>query len=145
MTAEVLGDILARVNASLNLMSTVFLIAGLYAIRRKRTHRHRLLMLMALACSALFLVSYVVRFSIAGTHTFAGTGIWRSLYLGILFTHMPLAVLVLPMVLRLVYLAQTKQFRRHARLARKIYPIWLYVSVTGLIVYLMLYQIFGYV
>jgi uncharacterized membrane protein YozB (DUF420 family) len=102
-------------------------------------------MLGAVGASALFLVFYVTRFSLTGTHRFAGEGLARTAYLTILFSHMVLAVAVVPLVLRLLWLVGHRRFRDHARLARWTYPIWLYVSVTGIVVYLMLYRIYGFV
>lgn len=143
MDAAGLGDLLAPLNAGLNLTSTVCLLAGYVFVRRRQLHRHRRAMLGALAASALFLVFYVTRFSLTGTHRFAGEGLARTAYLAILFSHMVLAVVVLPLVLRLLWLVRRRRFRDHARLARWTYPIWLYVSVTGIVVYLMLYQVYG--
>jgi len=140
-----LGDTLAAVNASLNATSAVALFVGLVMVRRRQLHGHRTAMVTALSASALFLVFYVTRVALTGTHTFAGEGWARTLYLGVLFSHMALAVLVVPFVLRLVYLVRKRRFHEHARLARRVFPVWAYVSVTGLLVYLMLYQIFGYV
>jgi putative membrane protein len=139
-----LGDTLAAVNASLNATSAVALLVGFVMIRRRSLHAHRAAMVTALSASALFLVFYVTRVALTGTHTFAGEGWARTLYLGVLFSHMTLAVLVLPFVLRLVYLVRRRRFHEHARLARRVFPVWAYVSVTGLLVYLLLYQIFGY-
>jgi uncharacterized membrane protein YozB (DUF420 family) len=140
-----LGDSLAAVNATLNLTSAVALFTGFVMIKRRALHSHRAAMLTALTASGIFLVVYVTRVAITGTHTFAGEGWARTMYLGILFTHMVLAVLVLPFVLRLVYLVRHKRFHEHARLARRVFPVWAYVSVTGLVVYLLLYQVYGYV
>jgi uncharacterized membrane protein YozB (DUF420 family) len=140
-----LGDTLAAVNATLNATSAVALFTGLYFIRRKDAHRHRRAMLTAVSASALFLVFYVTRVLLTGTHEFAGTGGARVVYLGILLSHMVLAVVVLPLVLRLLYLAGQRRFHEHARLARWTFPIWAYVSLTGLAVYLLLYQVYGYV
>ena len=145
MNLAELGDTLAAVNASLNATSAIALFAGFVMIRRRQLHAHRAAMMTALAASALFLVFYVTRVALTGTHTFAGQGWARTLYLGVLFSHMVLAVLVLPFVLRLVYLVRKRRFHEHARLARRVFPVWAYVSVTGLLVYLLLYQIFGYV
>jgi putative membrane protein len=143
--ATALGDLLAPVNAGLNLTATICLVAGYVFVRRRQLHRHRWAMLGALAASALFLVFYVTRFSLTGTHRFAGEGLARTAYLTILFSHMVLAVAVVPLVLRLLWLVGHRRFRDHARLARWTYPIWLYVSVTGIVVYLMLYRIYGFV
>jgi putative membrane protein len=97
------------------------------------------------ASSGLFLVFYLLRFSLTGTHRFAGAGLARGIYLGILFSHMILAVVVVPLVVRLLYLVWKGRFHAHARLARWTFPIWLYVSLTGLVVYLLLYHVYGYV
>ncbi|MBM4184484.1 MAG: DUF420 domain-containing protein [Gemmatimonadetes bacterium] len=139
-----LGDTLAAVNASLNATSAIALFVGFVMIRRRALHAHRTAMVTALSASALFLVFYLTRVALTGTHTFAGQGWARTLYLSVLFSHMVLAVFVLPFVLRLVYLVRHRRFHEHARLARLVFPVWAYVSVTGLLVYLLLYQIFGY-
>lgn len=138
------GDVLALVNASLNATSAVALFTGFYFIRRKVVDRHRRAMLTAVGASALFLVFYVTRVALTGTHDFAGQGVARAVYLTILVSHMILAVVVLPFVLRLLYLARKERFVEHKRLARFVFPVWAYVSVTGLLVYILLYQIYGY-
>lgn len=145
MDAEALGNFLAPVNASLNLLSTSFLVAGFAFIRARNIPRHRLSMISAASASGLFLVFYVIRFSLTGTHVFAGEGTARVVYLAILFSHMVLAVVVAPLIIRLLFLAGRERFTEHARLARWTFPIWLYVSVTGLVVYAMLYHVYGYV
>lgn len=144
MNATQAGDLLALVNASLNAASAVALFTGLYFIRRKAVDSHRRAMLTAVGASALFLVFYVTRVALTGTHEFGGTGVARTVYLAILFTHMVLAVIVVPLVLRLLYLAFQERFAEHKRLARVVFPVWAYVSVTGLLVYILLYQIYGY-
>ncbi len=141
MTVEAVGRALASVNAGLNLASALLLLAGLRFILRRDRERHRLCMLGAVAAGALFLVFYVTRFSLTGTHSFAGPGAVRPWYLAILFSHMLLAVVVVPLVLRLLFLAGKERFDAHRRLARWTFPVWLYVSVTGLLVYLMLYHL----
>jgi putative membrane protein len=138
------GDLLAPVNALLNLATTIFLLAGFRAIKQRRVRRHRRAMIRALLASGLFLAFYLLRFSLTGTHRFAGEGLARTVYLSILFSHMVLAALLVPLVLRLVYLTRTSRFHAHARLARVTFPLWLYVSVTGLLVYLLLYHVYGY-
>lgn len=145
MSAEALGELLAPLNALLNLSSACFLTAGWIFIRRRQVRRHRAAMIGAVTASALFLVFYVTRFSLTGTHRFAGEGLARTFYLTILFSHMVLAVVVVPLVLRLLWLVWKRRFHDHARLARWTFPVWLYVSVTGLVVYVMLYQVYGYV
>lgn len=144
MDATTIGNLLAPLNAVLNLTSTICLIAALVLIRKGNREGHRKAMLTAVGTSALFLVFYLTRFALTGTHRFAGEGFARTAYFGILFSHMVLAVAVVPLVLRMLFLASRERFAEHKRLARFAYPIWLYVSITGLIVYLMLYQIYGY-
>lgn len=144
MDPQALGRILPPVNAALNLTATGFLVAGLVFIRRREIRRHRAAMIGAVAASALFLVLYVIRFSLTGTHRFAGEGAARVVYLAVLFSHMVLATLIVPLVLRLLYLVKEARYRAHARLARWTYPAWLYVSITGVAVYLMLYRIYGF-
>ncbi len=145
MEAEALGSLLAGTNATLNLTSGVLLTSGWVFIRRGDVRRHRLSMLGAFATSSLFLIFYVTRFAITGTHTFAGVGAAKTIYLGLLFSHMFLAMLILPGVLRLLYLAWKERFQEHRRLARWVHPPRLYVSVTGFVVYVLLYQVYGYV
>jgi uncharacterized membrane protein YozB (DUF420 family) len=145
MNAETLGNLLAPLNAALNLTSTLFLVAGYLFIRKRDIARHRRFMLGAVAASGLFLVFYLLRFSLTGTHVFAGEGMARVAYLSILFSHMVLAVVIVPLVLRLLFLAWKARFQSHARLARWTYPVWLYVSVTGLVVYVLLYHVYGFV
>lgn len=144
MNVTQVGDLLALVNASLNAASAVALFTGVYFIRRKVVDRHKRAMLTAVGASALFLVFYVTRVALTGTHEFAGVGMARTVYRVILFTHMILAVVVLPFVLRLLHLAFQERFAEHKRLARLVFPVWAYVSVTGLLVYILLYQIYGY-
>lgn len=145
MDATRTGDFLALVNASLNATSALALLVGFVFIRRKAIDRHRRAMLTAVGASALFLVFYVTRVLLTGTHEFAGEGLARVTYLAVLFSHMILAVIVLPFVLRLLWLARQGRFEEHRRLARFVFPVWAYVSVTGLIVYILLYQVYGYV
>ncbi len=144
MDAEAIGNFLAPVNASLNLLSTTCLVAGFAFIKARDIPRHRLCMIGAASASGLFLVFYVTRFALTGTHVFAGAGTARVVYLSILFSHMVLAVVVAPLIVRLLFLAGRERFAEHARLARWTFPIWLYVSVTGLVVYAMLYHVYGY-
>jgi putative membrane protein len=144
LDTAVLGDALAAVNASLNATSAVALVTGLVLIRRRNAHAHRRAMLTALTASAIFLVFYVTRVVLTGTHDFAGQGTARTVYFAVLFSHMVLAVAVVPLVLRLLWLVRKRRFGDHARLARWVFPVWAYVSVTGLLVYLLLYQVYGY-
>lgn len=139
-----IGDVLAMVNASLNATSALALAAGYVFIRRRKARLHRRAMITALTASALFLVFYLTRVAFTGTHEFAGDGTAKAAYLTILSTHMVLAVAVVPLVLRLLWLLRKRRFHDHARLARWTFPIWVYVSVTGLVVYVLLYQVYGY-
>ncbi len=141
---QALGDTLAPINAMLNATSTVFLLLGYGFIRTGHIRAHRASMLGAVSASALFLVFYLTRFSLTGSHEFAGEGLARTVYFAVLLTHMVLAVVVLPLVLRVLFLARRERFTEHRRLARWTFPIWLYVSVTGIVVYVMLYQVYGY-
>ncbi len=145
MEAEAIGALLARTNAALNLSSGILLVTGWVFIRRKQVSRHRLSMLGAVTTSALFLILYVTRFAITGVHSFAGQGAVKTIYLAMLFSHMILAVLIVPGVLRLLYLAWKERFPDHRRLARWVFPAWFYVSVTGIVVYVLLYHVYGYV
>lgn len=144
MTAEQVGNLLAPLNATLNFSSAVLLVLGYRFIRRGDRAMHRRCMLAAVSASGLFLVFYVIRMSMTGTHHFAGPAGARRVYLAVLFSHMVLAVVVLPLVLRLLWLAKHERFEEHRKLARWTFPVWLYVSVTGLLVYAMLYHVYGY-
>jgi len=144
LSVVTLGDLIARVNAGLNFTSFTLLVVGLVFIRKRDLHRHRQAMTAAFWTSSLFLIFYLTRVALTGTHSFAGTGLARTIYLGILISHMVLAVTLVPLVLRLLWLVQHRRFREHARWARWTYPIWLYVSVTGIVVYLLLYHVYGF-
>ena len=122
MEAEALGAILARTNATLNLSSGVLLMIGWVFIRRGDIRRHRMSMLAAVTTSSLFLIFYVTRIVITGTHTFAGEGAAKTIYLGILFSHIVLAIVIVPCVLRLLYLVWKERFQDHRRLARWVFP-----------------------
>lgn len=131
---------LPALNATLNGVATVFLVAGYVLIRRRRIAAHRASMLAAVAASALFLISYVIYHANAGSKPFTGTGPIRALYFFILLTHIVLAAAIVPMVLMTLSRALRERFDRHAAIARWTLPIWLYVSVTGVVIYLMLYR-----
>ncbi|MEZ4400559.1 MAG: DUF420 domain-containing protein [Kofleriaceae bacterium] len=128
------------INAVLNGSAAVFLIAGGVAIARRSLELHKRCMLAAVSCSAVFLVSYLIRFATTGAHRYPGTGAAKTFYLVLLGTHTILAAAALPLVLRALWFALTGRFDRHRRVARWTYPVWLYVSVTGVLVYLMLYH-----
>lgn len=131
---------LPAVNATLNAIAAVLLLCGYVMIRRRRIETHRKFMLAAFATSALFLVSYVVYHANIGSRPFTGQGPIRVVYFSILITHVILAAAVLPMALITLTHALRARFDRHRRIARWTWPIWMYVSVTGVIVYLMLYR-----
>jgi uncharacterized membrane protein YozB (DUF420 family) len=132
--------LLPAVNASLNALSTVFLTTGWLLIRRRHVERHRLSMISALVTSVLFLTSYLVYHAKVGSVPFPGQGTVRYVYFTILITHVILAATIVPLALITLSRALAKRFDRHRKIARWTLPIWLYVSVTGVVIYLMLYQ-----
>ena len=136
---------LPALNAGFNLLATVLLVAGWFAIRAGLRERHALLMKSAFAASACFLAGYLYyHFAVVpelGHTPFHGEGLAKTLYYVLLVSHVLLAVVNLPMVLRTFWLAHREDWERHRRFARWTFPIWLYVSVTGVIVYVMLYHL----
>jgi putative membrane protein len=134
---------LPAINATLNGTSALLLAAGYVAIRRgRRKNLHRALMLSALAASILFLASYLYYHYHVGTTRFPGTGWARPVYFTILTTHTILAIVIVPLIVVTLRRAFRDDFTRHRRIARITLPLWFYVSVTGIIVYLMLYQLY---
>jgi putative membrane protein len=132
---------LPALNAALNATSSVLLVIGYVLVRRRRLRAHRAVMLSAFGASVLFLVSYLVYHANAGSRPFPGQGPFRVVYFFVLITHVVLAALIVPMALVTLSRALRERFDRHAAIARWTLPIWLYVSVTGVIVYVMLYRI----
>jgi uncharacterized membrane protein YozB (DUF420 family) len=132
--------VLPTVNAVLNASAAVAMLAGFVAIRQGRVAVHRACMLTAVGLSILFLCSYLVYHAQVGSRPYTGGGWVRTLYFAILLSHTVLAVLIVPMVATTLYRALRSHFVRHARLARITFPLWLYVSVTGVVVYWMLYH-----
>jgi len=132
---------LPALNASLNAISTVLLVTGYVFIRRGDRRRHRACMLAALTTSAMFLTSYVIYHAQVGSVPFKGTGWIRTLYFAVLIPHVILAAAIVPPVLITVSRALSAKYDKHRRIARWTLPLWLYVSVTGVIVYLMLYRL----
>jgi len=128
-------------NAALNATSALLLLAGFFFIRAKQIGRHAVFMLGALVVSALFFISYLVYHTQVGSVHFLGRGWVRPIYFTILITHTILAVVIVPLALRTLVLAVRKRFPEHIALARWTFPLWLYVSVSGVAVYFMLYQI----
>jgi uncharacterized membrane protein YozB (DUF420 family) len=133
---------LPTLNAALNGTAAVFLTTGYVMIRRGRVDAHKRCMLAALATSALFLVSYVVYHANVGSRPFPGAGGARIVYFGILITHVILAAVILPMALVTATRGLKAQYDRHVRIARWTLPLWIYVSVTGVVIYVMLYQMY---
>jgi uncharacterized membrane protein YozB (DUF420 family) len=135
-------SIFPKINATLNGLSAALLLIGRVLIARGKRAAHRAVMLTAFATSSLFLASYLYYHYHVGSVHFRGTGWTRPLYFTILISHTTLAVVIVPMVLITLTRALREQFDRHRVIARWTFPLWLYVSVTGVVVYLMLYQIF---
>ncbi len=131
---------LPALNASLNALAAVLLVSGWVLIRQKRRDAHRACMLAALTASAAFLASYLVYHYNVGSVPFQKQGGIRTVYLTILFTHVVLATAIVPLVLVTVSRALAAKFDRHRQIARWTLPLWLYVSVTGVVVYVMLYR-----
>ncbi|MCC6330137.1 MAG: DUF420 domain-containing protein [Acidobacteria bacterium] len=141
-------QIFPHVNAALNTSSGIFLILGLCFILAKKVHAHRACMLGASAFSVLFLVCYITYHTLRtsvyglGPTKFAGEGLARPIYFTILTSHTILAALVGPFIIATLWRALKGRFDAHRRLARLVYPVWLYVSVTGVAVYVMLYHLY---
>lgn len=133
---------LPALNATLNATSAILLAAGYRFIRRRQISAHKRCMLAACTTSALFLVSYLTYHYYVGSMPFRGQGWVRLLYFTILISHTILAATIVPLAIVTLFHAWKADFRKHAHLARWTLPIWLYVSVTGVIVYVMLYQLF---
>lgn len=130
---------LPALNASLNATAALLLATGYLMIRRRRVQAHRACMTAAFATSVVFLVSYVIYHAGAGSKPFEGEGPIRLLYFVILVSHVVLAAAILPLAIVTLWRALRGRFDRHAAIARWTLPIWLYVSITGVVVYLMLY------
>ena len=135
-------SVLPHFNAFLNASSFVLLSSGYFFIRSKNVKAHRNCQIAALSASILFLISYVVYHLHHGVTKFAGQGIARPIYFTILGTHTILALVIVPFVIITVRRARRRDFQRHKRIARWTLPLWLYVSITGVIVYLMLYHFY---
>ena len=133
---------LPSINATLNATSATLLCVGYWFIRRKQVTAHKACMLGAFGVSTLFLVCYVIYHIYHGATKFTGEGWVRSVYFFILITHTILATAVVPLVLVTLYRALRGQFEKHKRVARWTWPIWLYVSITGVVVYVMLYHLY---
>ena len=133
---------LPALNATLNGIAGLFLLAGYYFIRQRQIARHRAAMIGAFAMSTLFLISYLVYHANVGSRPFPGEGPVRTLYFAILITHIVLAAAIVPLALVTLWRGLKRDDVRHRRIARITWPIWMYVSVTGVVIYLMLYQMY---
>lgn len=134
---------LPRLNACLNAASAVLLFAGYFFIRRRKILGHKICMLSAVACSACFLVSYIYFHVKAGVIHFQGRGWVRPVYFTILTTHTILAAALLPLVIITLYFALRARFARHKAIAHWTLPIWLYISITGVVIYWLLYVVYA--
>jgi putative membrane protein len=137
---EKLGAQLAALNAALNGTAALLLVSGLVAIKARARTAHGWLMGGAFIVSTIFLISYLIRVKVSGAHHYPGAGAWKAIYYAILFSHMALAAVVPPLAIRTLQLALKKRFAEHRRIVRFTLPIWLYVSVTGVLVYVLLYH-----
>ncbi|HWB17003.1 MAG TPA: DUF420 domain-containing protein [Vicinamibacterales bacterium] len=135
-------DDLPALNATLNATSAVLLVAGWRFIRSGRVRAHRRCMISAFVVSSLFLISYLVHHAIVGTTHFPGTGIARTIYFSILIPHVTLAAVVLPLAIVTLRRGLARRHAAHRRIARITLPVWLFVSVTGIVVYVMLYRMY---
>ncbi len=135
------GVHLPTVNASLNALAAILLVIGYVYIRRRDIEKHRACMLAAFSCSVLFLISYLTYHYQVGSVRYQGTGTLRTIYLSILLTHTVLAAAVPFLALITLWRALSERFDKHRKIARWTLPIWLYVSVTGVVIYLMLYGV----
>jgi len=131
------------VNAAFNTLSAALIVAGFAAIKNKRTSLHRALMLSALASSACFLVGYIAYHFVHGDTRYPEGAPLRAVYLGILASHVVLSIVALPLVLATAWLGITSSHPRHRKIARFTFPIWLYVSITGVVVFVMLRSAIG--
>ncbi len=131
---------LPTLNATLNGITTVLLIGGFVFIKRKQILAHRLCMGSAFATSTLFLMSYLIHHALHGSTRFLGTGIPRTLYFCILISHTVLATLIVPLIFVTLSKALKGRFDQHAQWARWTWPLWMYVSITGVVIYWMLYR-----
>ena len=134
--------IFPALNAILNGTSAVLIAVGRHFIRQKRVAAHKRTMIAAVVCSSLFLVSYVYYHAHVGSVRFQGQGWSRPVYFSILISHTILAAAIVPLVATALTLALPGRFERHRAVARWAYPVWMYVNVTGVVIYVMLYQLF---
>jgi putative membrane protein len=132
------AHIFAAVNAAINSMVSALLVLGYFLVIKKRYEEHKKVMLTAIVLSSLFLVSYIAHHLFTGETKFGGEGGIRVVYFTLLISHIMLATIILPVVLFTAYQSLTGEYAKHKKIARYTFPLWLYVSVTGVIVYLMI-------
>ena len=132
---------LPALNAVLNLTATALLVIGWFLIKARRIETHRRFMIAAFCTSALFLVSYLIYHGQVGSKPFTGTGLLRTIYFAILIPHVVLAAVILPLAIVTLRRGLARSDEAHRRIARVTLPLWLFVSVSGVVVYLMLYQL----
>src|SRR5215813_9815807 len=132
-----IGD-LPALNATLNLTAAILIVTGVFFIKRKNIRAHKVCMIAAVLVSIVFLTSYLLYHYNVGTVHFTKQGWIRNVYFPLLLTHTVLAAVIAPMALRTAYLGLANRFRSHVRIARWTFPVWIYVSVTGVVVYIML-------
>lgn len=130
--------IFALANAVINSIVSILLVMALAAVKQKNYQRHKNVMLAAMLLSVLFLVSYIAHHLLAGETKFGGSGALKNFYYFILITHIPLAAIILPFILFTAYRGLTSEFAHHKKLARYTWPLWLYVSITGVLVYVLI-------
>jgi len=133
---------LPHVIGTINSLTTLTLILGLVFIKLKKVHLHQSMMTVSFGLGGLFLICYILYHLTNPANKFNGEGFIKTVYFFILFTHILFSLVVLPLVLRAMYYASTKKFAAHKKIVRFAYPIWLYVSITGVMVYLFVYQLF---
>jgi len=132
------AHIFAAISAMLNSTVSILLIVAFIAVRNKKFELHKRLMLVAIVLSVLFLVTYISHHLLAGETKYGGTGTFRYVYYFILATHIPLAAIILPFILFTAYRSLAGEYAAHKKIARYTWPLWLYVSITGVLVYLMI-------
>ena len=130
--------VFAKINAVINSIVAVLLLAGLFAVKQKKYLLHKKIMLTAIVLSVLFLLSYIAHHLFAGETKFGGEGMSKMIYYIILFSHIPLAAIILPFILFTAYRALTGDYDKHKKLVRITWPVWFYVAITGVAVYLMI-------
>ena len=130
--------VFAKINAVINSVVAILLLAGLFAVKQKKYELHKKTMLTAILLSVFFLLSYIAHHLLAGETKFGGEGMSKIVYRIILFTHIPLAAIILPFILFTAYRARTGEYDKHKKLVRITWPVWFYVAVSGVIVYLMI-------